>query len=149
MSLVHHFVKTTPARMEKIKTKIPETVVGHYLFGGMIKRDFEFIMILIPLWFNWIWNYVFFTEKGIVVCSRSLWRGLRPPVFIEYDQMPELILEKKRTTYHLWLTNHENVRTDLKMDGGIMSPNPVGKLIAENIPLIQQYAPNLKLTVIE
>ena len=54
-------------------------------------RDSEWLMIMIPLWFDLIWTYLIITDKCLAICKRTLWGGGDEAVYFEYDSIESIV----------------------------------------------------------
>jgi len=111
-----NYYRISPQKIWKISTLIDKDKVGTILFGGLFHWDISYIFFIIPLWFNILKEYMLFTEKGVILTSKTLWGGFKGINFINYSEI-EMIRVKRGKIYFGF--KHEIKPKKLKIKWGL------------------------------
>ena len=61
-----------------------------------LDSDWEFLYIMIPLWFNIIWSYLIISDRCLAVCTRTLWRGCKEAICFDNDSIESISFNKTK-----------------------------------------------------
>jgi hypothetical protein len=64
------------------------------LFAGAIKREYECVIIGIPLWFDIVSAYVVCTNKKLMICVGRFWTGIQTMNSVPYGEVHSMVFKK-------------------------------------------------------
>ncbi|MBT5884191.1 MAG: hypothetical protein HOH50_08195, partial [Planctomycetaceae bacterium] len=61
--------------------------------------DWEFLFIVIPLWFNVTWTYLIISDRSLAICNRTLWRGCYEAHCFEPPMIEQIVFHQSKKTF--------------------------------------------------
>ena len=103
----------------------------------------EWLVIIIPLWFNIVWTYLIFTNNSLAFGTRTLWSGCKEAVYFDYDSVSAILFYEKK---HLIGRSHTVTFTVIGAEKPVefKTDKETYNFLAKNISLIQRIHPNTR-----
>lgn len=95
------------------------------LVAGKIKEDTQYLIIVIPLWFNIITQYLVFTDTRILVATKTLWRGVTEVVPIPYSDVYSVVVTIKKKKFLLISAAAANSKIIVRLNSGDLLDFPI------------------------
>lgn len=82
---------------ERIKNTLSKNGedIGNIICGCKTFDDISFIFIVVPIWFNHFRDFFVFTDKGIILITKTLW-GSWKSVFMQYHLIKGVTVTKRK-----------------------------------------------------
>ncbi len=103
---------------------------------------------MIPLWFNLIWTYLIITDKGLAICTRTLWGGCKEAVYFEHDSIEAIVFAEEIETFG----NNYSVVINIfgaEESVAIATDKSAHQFLARNLPGIQRLHSNSQVLTID
>ena len=106
-----------------------------------LDSDWEFLYIMIPLWFNIIWSYLIISDRSLAICTRTLWRGCKEAICFDNDSIESISFNKTKafigSGYNVTITVFDAEEAiEAKIDAATYL------FLVENAARVQQFYPN-------
>ena len=90
------------------------------LVAGKLKSDTEFVILIIPLWFNIVTQFIVATEQRLLVATKTLWRGVTDVVPISYDDIYSMVVTVKKKKLMYVTESDRNSKIVIRLNSGDM-----------------------------
>lgn len=125
---------------DNLLAKINTGINGIPIFGGQTEFDFDIIFVGIPIWFNLLWNYIIFTDRGILFIHRTMWGGIKSQVLVEYETISNIEYKISwLSLFNIYLTNGNSLSPMVKK--GFV------KNFEANLKTLQNHAPHIGINL--
>ena len=108
-----------------------------------LAREIEWLVIMIPLWFNIVWTYLIITDTYLAVGTRTLWRGCKEVTYFDYDSISAILFyEKKHLIGRSYTVTFTVIGAEEPVE--IKIDKDTYQFLAKNVSLIQQVHSNTR-----
>lgn len=108
-----------------------------------LARDIEWLVIMIPLWFNIVWTYLIITDTCLAVGTRTLWSGCKEATYFDYDSISAILFyEKKNLIGRSYTVTFTVIGAEEPVE--IKIDKNTYQFLAKNVSLIQQVHSNTR-----
>jgi len=135
----------------KLKAHVEKLECGELQTGILTDKGLSYLIIGIPVWFNYNWNYLIFTTNGMIVVNKTLWSGLKEPIYLPYELIDELKFKRKMMFrgYRLTVnfTNENGQRQEAELMEKVSSE--VKEFVESSKNLISTFRLTVSLTEVD
>jgi len=90
------------------------------LVAGKLKSDTEYVILVVPLWFNVVTQFIVATEQQLLLATKTLWHGVTEVLPIFYDDIYSVIVTVKKKKLMYVTQSDMNSKLVIRLKSGDM-----------------------------